>query len=91
MAGGAQLSVPDMRRSTRHPVDVPVIGEHRTRGTSNSCRGPEAHTCYSFLELPGDVEPQSIGFIELCDVDLLVLETQVQAIEHVDAEACAPN
>ncbi|HEU4652188.1 MAG TPA: PilZ domain-containing protein [Croceibacterium sp.] len=32
MAGGAQLSVPDMRRSTRHPVDVPVIGEHRTRG-----------------------------------------------------------
>ena len=32
MAGGAQLSVPDMRRSTRHPVDFPVIGEHRTRG-----------------------------------------------------------
>jgi hypothetical protein len=32
MPGGAQLSVPDMRRSTRHPVDVPVIGEHRTRG-----------------------------------------------------------
>ena len=32
MAGGAQLSVPDMRRSTRHPVDYPVIGEHRTRG-----------------------------------------------------------
>ena len=26
MAGGAQLSVPDMRRSTRHPVDFPVIG-----------------------------------------------------------------
>ena len=32
MAGGAQLSVPDMRRSTRHPVDFPVIAEHRTRG-----------------------------------------------------------
>jgi len=32
MAGGAQLSVPDMRRSTRHPVDYPVIGEHRDRG-----------------------------------------------------------
>lgn len=32
MAGGAQLSVPDMRRSTRHPVDYPVIGEHRERG-----------------------------------------------------------
>ena len=32
MAGGAQLSVPDMRRSTRHPVDFPVIGEHRARG-----------------------------------------------------------
>ena len=32
MAGGAQLSVPDMRRSTRHPVDYPVIGEHRTIG-----------------------------------------------------------
>ena len=32
MAAGAQLSVPDMRRSTRHPVDYPVIGEHRTIG-----------------------------------------------------------
>ena len=30
MAGGAQLSVPDMRRAARHPVDSPVIGEHRT-------------------------------------------------------------
>ena len=29
MAGGAQLSVPDMRRAARHPVDYPVIGEHR--------------------------------------------------------------
>jgi len=27
MAGGAQLSVPDMRRAARHPVDFPVIGE----------------------------------------------------------------
>ncbi len=32
MAGGAQLSVTDLRRSTRHPVDFPVIGEHRERG-----------------------------------------------------------
>ena len=32
MAGGAQLSVLDLRRSTRHPVDFPVIGEHRTIG-----------------------------------------------------------
>lgn len=32
MAGGAQLSVPDMRRAARHPVDYPVIGEHRTMG-----------------------------------------------------------
>jgi len=32
MSGGAQLSVPDLRRSTRHPVDFPVIGEHRDRG-----------------------------------------------------------
>ena len=32
MPAGAQLSVPDLRRSTRHPVDFPVIGEHRERG-----------------------------------------------------------
>lgn len=32
MAGGAQLSVTDLRRATRNPVDYPVIGEHRTRG-----------------------------------------------------------
>jgi len=32
MAGGAQLSVPDMRRAARHPVDYPVIGEHRADG-----------------------------------------------------------
>ncbi|HQS70384.1 MAG: pilus assembly protein PilZ [Novosphingobium sp. 28-62-57] len=32
MRGGAQLSVTDLRRSTRHPVNLPVIGEHRTRG-----------------------------------------------------------
>jgi hypothetical protein len=32
MAVGAQLSVTDLRRSTRHPVDFPVIGEHRDRG-----------------------------------------------------------
>lgn len=32
MSGGAQLSVTDLRRATRHPVDYPVIGEHHTRG-----------------------------------------------------------
>jgi hypothetical protein len=32
MAAGAQLSVTELRRSTRHPVDFPVIGEHRTQG-----------------------------------------------------------
>lgn len=32
MAGGAQLSVTDLRRAARHPVDHPVIGEHRTDG-----------------------------------------------------------
>ncbi|MEO6041412.1 MAG: PilZ domain-containing protein [Croceibacterium sp.] len=32
MAAGAQLSVTDLRQSTRHPVDFPVIGEHRARG-----------------------------------------------------------
>jgi hypothetical protein len=32
VAGGAQLSVPDLRRANRHPVDYPVIGEHRARG-----------------------------------------------------------
>jgi hypothetical protein len=32
MAGGAQLSVPEMRRAARHPVDYPVIGEHRSLG-----------------------------------------------------------
>ena len=32
MTGGAQLSVTEMRRSARHPVDTSVIGEHRDRG-----------------------------------------------------------
>lgn len=32
MSSGAQLSVTDMRRSARHPVDYPVIAEHRVRG-----------------------------------------------------------
>jgi len=32
MQGGAQLSVTDMRRGARHPVDYPVIAEHRQRG-----------------------------------------------------------
>ncbi len=32
MGNGAQLSVTDMRRSTRHPVDYDVIAEHRANG-----------------------------------------------------------
>ena len=32
MAVGAQLSVTDLRRATRHPVDHPVIAEHNVRG-----------------------------------------------------------
>ncbi len=32
MAGGAQLSVPDMRGAARHPVDYTVVGEHRVNG-----------------------------------------------------------
>ncbi|WP_128892578.1 PilZ domain-containing protein [Erythrobacter sp. HKB08] len=32
MSVGAQLSVTDQRRATRHPVDYPVIAEHNVRG-----------------------------------------------------------
>lgn len=32
MSVGAQLSVTDMRRVTRHPVDYPVIAEHHDHG-----------------------------------------------------------
>lgn len=32
MSVGAQLSVTDLRRASRHPVDHPVIGEHRRLG-----------------------------------------------------------
>ncbi len=32
MSAGAQLTVTDKRRATRHPVDYPVIGEHRVHG-----------------------------------------------------------
>ena len=32
MGVGAQLSVTDLRRATRHPVDHQVIGEHRLLG-----------------------------------------------------------
>ncbi|MXP14059.1 PilZ domain-containing protein [Altererythrobacter confluentis] len=32
MSVGAQLSVTDLRRAARHPVDVPVIAEHSARG-----------------------------------------------------------
>lgn len=32
MASGAQLTITDQRRAARHPVDYPVIGEHRRLG-----------------------------------------------------------
>ena len=32
MASGAQLTVTDLRRAARHPVDHKVIGEHRRLG-----------------------------------------------------------
>ena len=32
MSVGAQLSVTDLRRAARHPVDFPVIAEHQVRG-----------------------------------------------------------
>ena len=32
MTVGAQLSVTDLRRAARHPVDYPVIAEHHARG-----------------------------------------------------------
>lgn len=32
MAAGAQLTVTDLRRAARHPVDYKVIGEHRQLG-----------------------------------------------------------
>ena len=32
MASGAQLSVTELRRSTRHPVHFRVMGEHRRLG-----------------------------------------------------------
>ncbi len=32
MATGAQLTVTDLRRATRHPIDHKVIGEHRQLG-----------------------------------------------------------
>lgn len=32
MGVGAQLSVTDLRRAARHPVDYPVIGEHHVLG-----------------------------------------------------------
>lgn len=35
MGVGAQLSVTDMRRAARHPVDYPVIAEHNVRGDMN--------------------------------------------------------
>ncbi|WP_239805429.1 PilZ domain-containing protein [Croceicoccus hydrothermalis] len=30
--GGARLSVTDLRRATRHPVDYPVVADHRIHG-----------------------------------------------------------
>lgn len=35
MSAGANLSVTDMRRAARHPVDFPVIAEHYVHGDMN--------------------------------------------------------
>ncbi|MEM7664524.1 MAG: PilZ domain-containing protein [Pseudomonadota bacterium] len=35
MSAGANLSVTDMRRAARHPVDFPVIAEHFVHGDLN--------------------------------------------------------
>ncbi|MBE5072806.1 PilZ domain-containing protein [Erythrobacteraceae bacterium E2-1 Yellow Sea] len=35
MSAGANLSVTDLRRAARHPVDFPVIVEHRRLGDIN--------------------------------------------------------
>ncbi len=35
MSVGANLSVTDLRRAARHPVDHPVIAEHHDRGDLN--------------------------------------------------------
>ena len=35
MAGGAHLSVTDLRRAARHPVDFPAIVEHFVHGDMN--------------------------------------------------------
>ncbi len=35
MSAGAHLSVTDMRRAARHPVDFPVIAEHHVHGDMN--------------------------------------------------------
>lgn len=35
MTAGANLSVPDLRRAARHPVDYPVIAEHHDDGDLN--------------------------------------------------------
>ncbi|MEM9311728.1 MAG: PilZ domain-containing protein [Pseudomonadota bacterium] len=35
MSAGANLSVTDMRRAARHPVDFPVIVEHYSHGDVN--------------------------------------------------------
>jgi len=32
MSAGARLSVTDLRRSARHPVDCPLVATHRGRG-----------------------------------------------------------
>lgn len=35
MTAGANLSVTDLRRAARHPVDFPVVVEHLTQGDLN--------------------------------------------------------
>ena len=65
MAGGAQLSVTDMRRSTRHPVDYPVIAEHRQIGDMKlhicnlSAHGFMVDDVGAGARRPGDYSPAS--------------------------------
>src|SRR5690349_2668530 len=67
--------------------------DHKPGGTGNAagrCRGPFRDNAEA-SELPRGRQPQSVGFAELLDVDLLVLEPQVHTVLDVDADARAPH
>ena len=67
MAGGAQLSVTELRRSTRHPVQFRALGEHRRLG--------DIH-----LEI---VNISAHGFMASTDVDLGRGERVIVRLPHV--------